>query len=244
MNYYKIDIAYDGTKYDGWQRQNNTSSTIQHKIENALSSTIGEEIAIDGAGRTDAGVHARNQVASFSLARDIDCDELQGKISAILPKDIAVTKIVKMNDRFHARLNATGKIYQYRIFNRPESPVFERNYVFHHPDFIDIDRFKAVADKFIGTHDFALFQDNKHMKKSTVRTIHNIDIDVNNGLINVTFKGDGFMYHMIRHLVGIMMFYATSAEDIPSDFFEIKERNKKWPLAPAKGLTLLSVLYD
>lgn len=243
MNYYKMTIAYDGSKYDGWQKQNNTSKTIQEKIENALSAILDTTIEINGAGRTDAGVHALMQTASFSIAGEIDCSLLCRKLADILPFDIAVLSIDKMNGRFHARLNATGKIYRYRIFTGYASPVFDRSFVFHHRDKLNLDIIRKVADEFVGTHDFKLFQDNRHMKKSTVRTIHSIHVDSHDNYIDITFTGDGFMYHMIRHLVGIMLYYASEKEPVPDNFFNIDVRNKNWPLAPAKGLTLVKVLY-
>lgn len=244
MYYYKIDISYDGTKYNGWQRQNNTSDTIQSKIEKALSAILGVTTEIDGAGRTDAGVHAKHQTASFCVNNPLDCDSLLQKLAKILPHDIAINSVIAMPERFHARLNARGKIYQYRIYTRPESPVFERNYCFHHSDKLDSAIMRTIAECFVGTHDFKLYQDNRHIKKSTIRTIYDISIEENNGFIDITFKGDGFMYHMIRHIVGIMIYYAKTRETIPADFFSLTERHKKWPLAPAKGLTLISVIYD
>lgn len=243
MYTYKLTISYDGTRYDGWQRQKNTSMTIQGKLEYFLGLFFNHPVKIDGAGRTDAGVHALNQTASFNTDEKADCNELFKFLARSLPKDIAVTAIEIIQGRFHARLNAKGKIYRYRIYTGTSSPVFTRNYVFHHPDSLDTDILSQVSKKFIGIHDFKAYCDNPHMKKSTVRTISDIKITNENGFIDITFTGDGFLYHMVRHLTGAMIYYASNPNLIIPDMFSFEKCPKEWPLAPAKGLTLVNVIY-
>lgn len=239
---YRMTIAYEGTRYDGWQRQNNSQNTIQGKLERCLTDILGETITINGAGRTDAGVHAIEQVANFQTSSDISPVEIRSRLCTLLPEDIAVTALIKAEDRFHARLNAKGKVYQYGIYLDQASPVFDRKFVFHHSDPIDIKYMKQTSEFLIGTHDFALFNDNKKIKKSTVRTIYSIDFEQTGNELKITFTGDGFMYHMIRRIMG-MLIHAGERREIPKDIFHLTKWPVEWPLAPAKGLTLVKVIY-
>lgn len=241
MNY-KMIIAYDGSRYNGWQKQNNTKDTIQGKLERLLQELTGEHVEVQGAGRTDAGVHAQGQVASFQLLTEVDSLILHKSLCERLPEDIAVLSLEKASERFHARLNSTGKEYCYRIYLSQESPVFLRKYLFHHPEPLHIDTMKKTAVNLLGTHDFAIFNDNKKFKKSTQRTIYSIDFQENNALLEITFTGDGFLYHMVRKMMGMLIHSGETGEVIDT-IFELDKFPAHWPLAPAKGLILKKVLY-
>ena len=248
MMNYVMEIAYDGTKYNGWQRQNNTSVTIQGKIERCLEEILGCYTPINGAGRTDAGVHAMAQTASFNTSEPIDIATVFTKLCERLPQDIAVISLKAAPDRFHARLNAKGKIYRYRICTSVASPVFMKNQVFHHPQPLDIDYMKKTAALLCGSHDYAIFCDNKKMKKSTVRTVNSIEFiqwtdEMNNTFLDITYIGNGFLYHMVRHMTGVIIHHGEN-KNIPSqDVFNMSELPDYYPLAPARGLTLVKVLY-
>ena len=245
MRNFRIILQYEGTKYQGWQKQESTDNTIQGKLENILTKMEGELVEVHGAGRTDAGVHAKGQVAHFKSRTKKSEKEILSYINQYLPEDIAVVSVKEAGERFHARLNATGKIYQYRILNSHIPSVFERRYMHVEERFLDLDKMKEAADILIGTHDFKAFTSTKRGKKSTVRTIWDIDIQKIGNEIAITYKGDGFLYHMVRILSGTLMEVGLSERSIESvkDAMNSLERKNAGFLAPAKGLTLVEVLY-
>ena len=171
MNYKMILRQYDGTRYNGWQKQGNTDNTIQGKLETLLSRIAGEPVEIHGAGRTDAGVHAAGQVANAKFHTDLSDEELLQTINHYLPEDIEVTSLARMPERFHSRLNAVDKTYEYRIVIDGRKHAFERKYVYFPEAPLDVEKMKEASKAFIGTYDFRSFCANKRMKKSTVRTI-------------------------------------------------------------------------
>lgn len=178
MRNFKIIIQYEGTRYQGWQRQDTTGNTIQGKLEAILAKMTGLDfVQVDGSGRTDAGVHALGQVANFKLDTNMPAAAVMDYINQYLPEDIGVTAIYEMPERFHSRLNAKGKTYRYRIWNAGIPCVFERRYVYELPETLDLDAMRAAAACLVGTHDFKAFTSNKKSKKSTVRTIDAILID-------------------------------------------------------------------
>lgn len=235
MTNYKLLLSYDGTRYSGWQKQGNTDNTIQAKLEQTLERLLGEPIEIHGSGRTDAGVHALGQVANFKTTLTKEPEEIQEYLNTYLPLDIRILSVETAPDRFHARLNAVGKHYQYRIDNGAVANVFARKYVarFTEKDYFfrkwtdlcksqkrtipggaplrneqlpyDIAAMKRAAALLVGEHDFRSFCDNKRMKKSTVRTITKIDIKEVDGILTLDFYGNGFLYHMVRILTGTLL---------------------------------------
>lgn len=244
MNY-KLILQYDGSRYDGWQKQGNTDNTIQGKIEGVLSRMTGEAVEIHGAGRTDAGVHALGQVASVRLSGGFLSEEVMNYLNAYLPEDIAVVGACEVDDRFHARLSAKGKVYRYDIRLGSEPDVFRRKYQYRVEQPLDIQAMKCAAAKLVGTHDFRSFCANKRYKKSTVRTIASIEIDVQGANMSITFKGDGFLYHMVRILVGTLLEVgqgARSTEEMEVILTAL-DRAKAGKTAPAQGLTLVQVEY-
>ncbi|MGN0154825.1 MAG: tRNA pseudouridine(38-40) synthase TruA [Lachnospiraceae bacterium] len=251
MYSYKCVTAYEGTRYNGWQKQGNTGNTIQGKLEEILSKMTEETIEVHGSGRTDAGVHALSQVFHFHCSKELLCsgssDSFLKEINGYLPKDIRILSMEPCEPRFHARLNATAKTYQYRIDTSPYGNLFLRNTSHHISTPLDIAAIKKGATLLLGTHDFKSFCSNKRMKKSTVRTIYNIDIkeDSANHLLTFTFTGNGFLYNMVRILTGTLIEIGLglrSPDDIPS-ILEGCDRALAGHTAPAKGLFLLDVSY-
>ena len=245
MTNYKLTIQYVGTRYDGWQRQGNTDNTIQGKLETLLSRLFGFPVEIIGSGRTDAGAHAFGQVANFRVPVDLPEKEVLEYMNQYLPKDIAVSRVEKVDDRFHSRFNVKRKTYQYRIWNSCISNVFEKNFVYETTDALDVDRMKEAAIYLIGEHDFKAFCSNKRMKKSTVRTIYEINIEELEPEIRITITGNGFLYNMVRIIVGTLLEIGMG-EKKPSDVPAMlagKDRRTTGYTVPPNGLMLMEVEY-
>lgn len=242
MNY-KIVLEYEGTRYNGWQRQVSTPNTIQGIIEDAIKTVTGENVEINGSGRTDAGTHAFGQVANFKLSNK--CDNLMDKINDELPSDIRILSCCEVDDRFHARLNAIGKVYYYKIDTGKKVNVFTRRTVNHFNFPLNIEEMKRASKMLVGTYDFKSFCSNKRTKKSTVRTIYSIDILQNGTEITFVYNGNGFLYNMVRILTGTILEVGLgkiSADDIPS-IIEARDRSRAGMTMPPRGLTLAEVKY-
>ncbi len=248
MKNYKLIVAYDGTRYLGWQKLGERGSaqyarTIQGKLEGILSRMTGEAIEIHGSGRTDAGVHALGQIASFKTGFETTPAEITAYLNRYLPEDIAVTAAEEASERFHARLNAKEKTYRYSINTSAVPDVFRHRYEYQLEAALDIEKMRAAAALLVGTHDFRPFCSSKRTKKSTVRTVYAVEITPEDKKIAVTFRGSGFLYNMVRILVGTLIEIGRGdrpPEDIPAIF---EGRLPAGYTAPAKGLTLLEVVY-
>ena len=244
MRNLRLDICYDGTRYRGWQRLGDREDTIQGKLENTLSRILGEAIEISGSGRTDAGVHAKGQVASFHTQSQMPCGEILKELRRYLPEDIGIYSCQECAPRFHARLNAKEKTYLYRIWNSREPCVFERKYVAVMPENLDLAAMEDAAAKLLGEHDFSAFCGNPKMKKSTVRCVRAIEIRRVGREIQLRFTGGGFLQGMVRILTGTLVEVGRgerSPESIPSLFGG--KRSEAGFLAPAQGLCLEEVRY-
>ncbi|UWG98966.1 tRNA pseudouridine(38-40) synthase TruA [Dehalobacter sp. DCM] len=244
MRNLRMTIAYDGTKYKGWQKQKDTDLTIQGKIEAVLTKMTEEEIQVIGCGRTDAGVHAENYIANFHTASSYKTKKILAYLYEYLPEDIVVKSMEEVSERFHARYNVKSKTYVYTINSNKFRDVFNRKYVFHLADKLDLSKMQAAADRLIGTHDFQSFT-NERSNKSTVKTIHSIAIHENNGLIRIEFNGNSFLWNMLRIIVGTLIEVGKGTL-LPDDIEIILQERKRWeagPLAPAKGLCLVDVQY-
>ncbi len=244
MKNYKIIIQYDGTRYNGWQRQGNTKNTIQERFENVLLRMCSRKVEIFASGRTDAGVHAQAQTANFKCETDMTCGEIMDYLNRYLPEDIAVTSIQEADERFHSRLNAVSKTYEYQIAAK-KADVFIRKYVFT-PDIMpDIEKMRSAASLFVGTHDFKGFSSVGRTKKSTVRTINSIEISETNGIIKIRINGNGFLYNMVRIISGTLYEIGIGKmnERAIDEIFETKNREEAGVTLPACGLKLIEVFY-
>lgn len=245
MNNYRITLQYDGSRYSGWQKQGNTSNTIQEKVETVLSKMTNSEIEIHGSGRTDAGVHALEQVANFKCNTHLNCSEIQDYLNEYLPLDIRVLSVKEAAPRFHARLNAAQKHYRYVIDTNKIQDVFSRKYTTHLNKNYNLNAMKHAANLLLGEHDFKSFCDNKRMKKSTVRIIESITISMNQGILNIDYIGNGFLYHMVRILTGTLLEVGEGKRK-PEDITRIlraKNRQEAGFTAPPQGLCLVRVTY-
>ncbi|SFB15715.1 tRNA pseudouridine38-40 synthase [Acetitomaculum ruminis DSM 5522] len=269
----KMTISYDGSAYYGWQHQNSTDKTIQGRLEVLLSVMTGilpvEAVEKDknfdlkkyvrraqagmekplveviGAGRTDAGVHARAMTANAIIDTDMSEKEIKDYLNRYLPEDISVNEVKVAAMKFHSRYNALGKTYRYTFWYGDKKPVFERKYVTVLDEMPDIEEMKKAAALLVGSHDFKSFCGNSKMKKSTVRNVDNIDIQRNGSYIRIYVHGDGFLQNMVRIIAGTLIEVGMGklkAKDM-TDILEAKDRKAAGYTAPAKGLCLMKVDY-
>lgn len=244
MRNLRLEICYDGTRYKGWQRLAGEDNTIQGKLEKTLSRILGETVEVSGSGRTDAGAHALGQVANFHCCSTMSCESILSQLRRYLPEDIGIYSCQEVPERFHARLNAKSKTYRYRVWNSHLPCVFDRRYVYVHPETLDVDAMRGAAACFIGEHDFSAFCANRNFKKSTLRRIDAFDIDRAGEELRFTVTGNGFLYNMVRIMVGTLLEVGRqerSADSIPLLFGE--KREKAGLLVPAQGLCLMEVDY-
>ncbi len=244
MRNLRLDLCYDGTRYRGWQRLGDREDTIQGRLETALSRILGEPIQVSGSGRTDAGVHARGQVASFHCESPMACEDIQNALRRYLPEDIGIYSCKEAAPRFHARLSAREKTYLYRLWVSPEPCVFQRRYVTVLPERLDLAAMEKAAGYLVGEHDFSAFCGNARMKKSTVRTLTSIRIDCDGPELHLRYTGNGFLQGMARILTGTLVEVGRgdrSPESIPELFG--KKRAEAGFLAPPQGLCLEEVRY-
>lgn len=245
MRNIKLIVQYEGTRYQGWQRQKASDNTIQGKLEMLLSRMCKEPIELQASGRTDAGVHALEQVANFHTNSEMPVEEMKKYINMYLPEDIAVTAVSEAAARFHSRLNTRGKCYCYRVINSDVPDVFWRRFALEVPEELDVAAMESAASRLLGEHDFKSFTSAKKGKKSTVRQIEKISIDRQGNLLSFTFVGNGFLHHMVRILMGTLL-EVGKGERTPESMTEILEaasREQAGPLVPAKGLMLMKVYY-
>jgi tRNA pseudouridine38-40 synthase len=271
MSHFKIVLAYDGTDYIGWQRQASGTS-IQGLVEDALAELDGRAVNVAGAGRTDAGVHALGQVASFSLERTIDPATVVRSLNAKLPADVRVLSAEDAAPSFHARFDARSKTYRYRIWNAEVLNPFERRYVWHLVNRLDVDAMATAARLLEGTHDFAAFQGTGSDAATTVRTITRTSLQVTIDNSHVTIQrtshnsppttgsaihnpqssmlefliaGDGFLRHMVRAIMGSLVEVGRGRQPATwiGEVLESRRRARGGQTAPAYGLALVSVDY-
>ncbi len=243
----KLTIEYDGSKYDGWQKNKNAKSTLQERIEETLSKNLKEDIKIIGAGRTDKGVHSKGMIANFHFSGLLNTDTLRKDLNHYLPADIYIREAVEVDERFHARFGAKSKTYVYRLGKsyEGEKQVFERAYIAEQTEPLDLGLMKKASQRFIGKHDFKGFSSDK-TKKTTVREIFDIEIIENNLEFQFIYKGSGFLYHMIRIMTGTLIEIGEGRRDMKTinQVLESGVRADAGFLAPAKGLILEEVIYD
>ncbi len=242
---YKMVIAYDGTRYKGWQSQKNTDITIQGKLNSIFSKLEGENVEVQGSGRTDAGVHALGQVANVHLSVDKSPKEIQDYVNQYLPEDIGVMELKEASERFHARLSAVRKTYCYRIFNSGAPNVFERKWMHTIAEPLDVEAMQRGAKYLEGTHDFAAFCRNPSKKKSTVRYISHLDVIRKGEEVDIIITGNGFLHNMVRIIAGTLAEVGMGQRE-PQEVRQILEEGRReaaGTMFPAKGLILQNVEY-
>lgn len=246
MKNIKLTIEYDGGRYQGWQRLGDSDKTIQGKIEYCLTQLTGMKTEIIGSGRTDAGTHAKGQIANFKTDTTIAITEIMDTLNHQLPRDIVVKKIEEVPERFHARYNAKGKKYSYYVWNDVIPSAFERNYSYHYPQELDFAAMNQACLKLTGKHDFIGFSSLKKTKKSTVRTIDEISIQKEGSLLHFTFVGDGFLYKMVRIIMGTILEIGAGEMSLETidEIFESKIRSEAGITVPSQGLFLDDVYYN
>lgn len=240
----KLLIEYDGSRYKGWQRLKSSDQTIQGKIESVISEMVGKPTEITGSGRTDAGVHAKGQVANFHTNSKLTLKEMHKYINHYLPQDIVIKDLTEAEERFHSQYNVKSKQYVYYIWNHWIPSAFERKYSYHIPNKLDIDSMSQAAKLLIGTHDFIGFSSVKS-NKSTTRTIEDISVVKEQNMVKIVFVGDGFLYNMVRIIVGTLLEIGLKEKEISNvnDILQSKKRSLAGKTAPAQGLFLEEVHY-
>ena len=242
---YKLKISYDGSRYFGWEHQPDRE-TIQGKIETVLARMVDKDMVdVIGAGRTDAGVHARAMIANVHLDTPMSPEEIRDYANRYLPDDIVILEVREAADRFHARYKAVGKTYQYTCFDGPVKPVFDRKYYTLLDQELDVEAMQEAAHFLEGKHDYKSFCGNSRMKKSTVRIVDTITVRRRKGYVYLTFHGTGFLQNMVRIMSGTLIEVGLGRKR-PEEVGEILEacdRKVAGPTAPAKGLCLLKVDY-
>ncbi|MGG3468795.1 tRNA pseudouridine(38-40) synthase TruA [Neobacillus pocheonensis] len=245
MQRYKCVISYDGSGFSGYQVQPN-KRTVQLELETVLAKMHkGEQVKIAGSGRTDAGVHAKGQVIHFDSSLPIPEDKWEMALNSMLPADISVLSVEKASESFHARFDATGKEYRYQLLLSVKRDPFQRNFVYQYPYQLDIDAMQEASKYFLGTHDFTSFCASKTEVVDKVRTIEIIDFVLDGDLLTIRFIGNGFLYNMVRILVGTLL-EVGSGERKPAHLADIlagKDRRFAGKTAPAHGLYLWEVFY-
>lgn len=244
---YKLIIAYDGTNYCGWQVQPNGTS-IQELIQEKLSVISRTKITLIGSGRTDAGVHALGQTAHFHSPFIQDFHRFLRSLNALLPADIRILHIEEVPQNFHAQYSTIGKIYHYHLHLSDVIDPFTRLYRLHVREKIDLDLLKKAALQFIGTHDFTSFTNQAHLgsaSRNPVRTLRRLDIIEQPGGVRLEFEGDGFLYKMVRNIVGTLLEIAAGKSPLEElrVILAAKDRKKAGQAASPHGLFLVKVLY-
>jgi len=243
---FKLTLAYDGTSFVGWQRQASGTS-IQELLEQAFALLDGQPVAVTGAGRTDAGVHALAQAAHVSLQRDIDAQTVVRALNNHLPADVRVTDAVEVASSFHARFDATAKRYRYRIWNQPVMSPFERLYTWHIPGpVLDVDAMAAAAACLEGRHDFAAFRTVGAETHTTERVVSVSRVTAERPLITYDVRGDGFLRHMVRGIVGTLVEVGRGRyrPEWMTEVLLSRDRTRAGRTAPAAGLFLVGVEYE
>jgi tRNA pseudouridine38-40 synthase len=245
MSKFRLTVAYDGTDYVGWQRQA-TGVSIQGLLEDALAELDGRAVAVAGAGRTDAGVHARGQVASATLSRDIDAATLVRAVNIRLPPAVRVVDAVVAADDFHPRFLARRKHYRYRIWNAEVLTPFERQYAWHVPMPLAADAMADAAARLIGTHDFAAFQGTGSDTLTTTRSVSISSVTRDGDLVAYEAAANGFLRHMVRTIVGTLVEVGRGKRppEWMAEVLASRDRAAGGPTAPPQGLFLMAVGYD
>jgi len=240
----KALIAYDGTAYVGWERQKNGLG-IQEVLEEAIHTITRERVVVEGSGRTDAGVHAEGQVASFRIGKDIHPDKLRMGLNAVLPPDVSVLSVEEVDEEFHARRSAASKLYRYTILADRARRPHARWTSYHVPRPLDADAMDRAARAFEGEHDFSAFAREADRKKSCVRTLLSARVRTDAPYLHVEMEGTGFLYNMVRIITGTLIEVGLGERD-PESVLQLiaeKDRTGAGYTVPPHGLVLVRVRY-
>lgn len=251
MRNIKLTIEYDGTDYNGWQIQNSRGKdkkhvqTVQKTIKDALEKLLQEEVKLIASGRTDSGVHSLGQVVNFRTNKGLSPGVIQKALNSLLPPDIAIVRAKEVAEDFHATYDAKGKLYRYTIWNKPFPHPLNRFYAYtvYHP--LDIGLMKRESKILVGRHDFRSFQARDKKERDSVRTIKKLAIRHDKGFIYIDIEADGFLYNMVRNIVGTLIEVGRGKFEKGSvkRILEARDRRTAGPTAPAKGLCLMKVRY-
>lgn len=247
MRNLKLTLAYDGTDFYGWQIQPELA-TIQGELERVVAQIEGQPVKVHGAGRTDAGVHALAQTASFTLENPIPVANLRRAMNRLLPPAIRVIEVAEAAPEFHARFSARAKLYQYRLWRGEICSPHEVRYVYHHPYPLDLDLMREAASRWVGEHDFrslAAADETADDAQPRVRTVFSSRLEIQGELVRYTVRGTGFLRHMVRNMVGTLLAIGQgrlTPQDIPR-ILAAADRTQAGPTAPARGLFLVEVEY-
>ena len=247
MRNIRLVIEYDGSRYDGWQKQKRKgSNTMQEKIEEVLEKMEGKPVELIGGARTEAGVHAYEQIANFKTDSKKKMYEIKHYLNRYLPMDIAVLEVDEVPERFHSAFGARAFIYEYKITMGDVPSVFQRKYNYYCFQQLDAEKMREASKYFLGKHDFKAFSDNKRMKKSTERVVHEIDIYADMEEMSITIQADDFWPRMARIMVGTLI--EVGRGEIPpekvKDIIESKDREQAGETAEAKGLFFQEIIYE
>lgn len=245
MKRVRMIISYDGTNYCGWQVQIN-GITVEEVINRELTNLLGEEIAVIGASRTDSGVHAIGNVAVFDTETKIPAEKISFALNQRLPDDIRIQKSEEVPMDFHPRYCDSTKTYEYKILNRRFPNPMKRLYTHFVYMPLDVDKMKKAAEYIVGEHDFASFCSARSQVKTTVRTVYSLDVSKQDDVITIRISGNGFLYNMVRIIVGTLMKVGLNVypPEHVAEIIESKDRYAAGPKAPARGLTLIGIEYD
>ena len=242
----KLVVAYDGAAYHGWQRQQPHLPTIQQCLEEAAAEVLRERVAVNGAGRTDAGVHASGQVANFRTTNlAVPLGGLRRAMNARLPRDISVRSAVEAEEGFHASRSAVGKTYRYRVYVAPQRPAELSRQIYHYWRTLDIETMREAGRRLLGTHDFLGFATSAEQRQSTARTVYRCEVAQTGPELRVSVQGDGFLYNMVRNIVGTLIEIGRGhwPPNRVDEVLATRDRRLAGPTAPPEGLTLVCVHY-
>ncbi|SPZ49811.1 tRNA pseudouridine synthase A [Sarcina ventriculi] len=244
MRNIKLTIEYDGTRYYGWQRQP-IGNTIQQELEKAISKVIKEYVEVIGSSRTDSGVHAKGYVANFKTNVKMPAEKFRDAVNCKLPRDIVIIKSEEVDLDFHARYSSKGKTYCYTILNREYPCAIDKDYVYYYRWKLNVEEMKKACKYFLGTHDFKAFQTPGGSVKTSIRTISDLHIETNVDKIKIYISADGFLYNMVRIIVGTLILVGSNKikEDFVKNIIESGVRQNAGKCAPANGLCLEKVFY-
>lgn len=245
MKNIKLVVEYDGSNYSGWQRQEN-ARTIQAELEKALSKATGEDIDLIGSGRTDKGVHALGQVANFHTRSSIPGENYKYLMDYLLPDDITIMDSIEVDKDFHSRFSAKAKTYKYLVHNGPLPRALYRNYYYHQPGEINIDKMKRASRDLIGSHDFQAFMVKRAKVHTSLRTVNDITINELGDIIEFKIEGVSFLHNMVRIMVGTLLAIGRGRLEETSipGIIQSKNRSMAGITAPAQGLYLEKVIYE